>query len=1644
MCQGTSLRRTPRLWPYVFAFALMCRIGEAANPGPVNPVFVLGACNPSGLKGKAPYVVSQLAHGDLWAFSETHLCSQAIHAFRSSLHFARSPFPYCIGGHPVPAQNNRVFHAAWRGVAVLSKFPTREVPHMMPTSIHASSRTLITTTLVGDVWLTGGTVYGEPESSTYPHYKVHNEELLHHVAGHVCHLASGPRFLAGDWNCEMGALPVFDVLEAAGFKDLQDLAHDMWGQPVAHTCKHSTRKDFCFVSKELQVLLKAVHVSHDIFPDHAVLSGTFAGFKQLVPRTIWTTPNDMPWPAHWEVDPTFWKQCDFDPDTKYQLLWQHIEDTACKSLPFEVPDKSKGRAATRLVQRKLAGKVPPPKKARPGDVQPHYVCASFRHSQWLRQTRRLQAYMRHVQAQSEHTEHARQIWGSILRATGFSPSFVEWWPHNSHVVHGTVSTIPLVPPEFAVVLNIYESMVMAFRAFEKELHQASRAYARQRRDMDPNVIFHDLKTFQNRGINVLLKPQQAQVEQVHPQTLEIVLDKPVAFDLSKPVFCSGAQLDIIHAEADALWVSQVDSIEVGSTISQLQCKGTDEELFKMFLETWKVMWDRHREVSPGRWDVILQFARDKLRRQSLSWPAIDVNALAYCIQHKRKTTSGGLDGVSLHDLQALPVAALQNFIYMFEQAEDEGLWPAQVIAGRVSCLAKTAEPQHALDFRPITIFSILYRCWGTFHARHAIRAIDQCLPLGLYGSRPQRYAGQIWSQMLWSIEMAYELSTPLCGIIADIQKAFNFLPRAVVIESCALLGIPFSLLRGWSGALSLMSRRFQVNGSISPPAYSNCGLPEGCALSCLGMMVIDILFHEWMVHFFPLCQPMSYVDDWQVIVADPHSLPGVFHCLERFTEALDLLLDQRKTHVWSVSADGRSFLRTQGFGTVAFSKSLGAHVQYTRQHTNKCLMDRIHKAGPLWSKLRLSACPYRQKVRAIKSAAWPRCLHAVAATTVSTATYTSLRAGALKGLKSDAAGANATVHLGLIEDPTNDPQVWAIIQTFRLARDCGDQHRVEEVLASLALGRTDLPANSITHTLLTRIQSLGWHVNESGHIVDMVGSFSLFLISTAELQYRVEIHWPLVVHALTEHRPCFQGLDRVDPRDTRSWLKSLPVSDQALFRKLLNGTHITQDGKQYCQESNDDGCRYCGNSDNRFHRFWLCEHFEFARSDIPPHVHDMLPDLPEATTCSGWSLAPTTQHEWNSYFAQLVPTPIPKFDLPCKLNFFTDGSCHLQHYPNRRFAGWAIVFGDTDAVHDYSGSTIVDSGVLPGLLQSPVRAEIYAVLRVMQITRFSPQPVMIWSDSELVVKRFRKLLLGGVRQNSAHSDLWNEIFECLQDRVAATAITHVSAHRHEGSATNFLQEWCFRHNALADKQAVRANFHRPQHFWELFDRHVCACINITEINRIIQRVLLTISREVVRQESPMQDDQMPQDATLPPPQVWRPIPTFHPPDKAIRWYGDPLVRTIASWFWQVVHGSREDLIWVSHFQLYVDFMLTTGEPGPVHQSKWRNGKDIQGIRLLGFSFRQRARWFTKCWKEILRHAGIQVEFAYGKPFSQVVQMYTGCAALPWPLERLSIADEWMLSKCHTTFRRQARIIDSLPFADADDRFQPFLVTTTVA
>ena len=1628
--------------PNGFILFLLCRIGEAKNPGPSDD-FVIGAFNPSGLHGKAPYIVSHLSHGDIWAVSETHLSSQTLQAFRAGMHFAQGKYKYCIGGHPVPPQDSRRFHNAWRGVAMLSAHPTRAVPTRWPEEITLSSRALVTTTLMQDIWITGGVVYGEPESGMYPMQKEHNEALLHEVIGQVCYLSKGPRFVSGDWNVSQGTLPAFDMLRKAGFVDLQDIAYRQWGIPVQPTCKHATRKDYCYISRELQGLLKSVSLDADIFPDHAVLQGVFAGFHNDIPRNIWVSPQPFPWPKHWDVDPHFWNNLDCSSDLRYQALWQHIEQQAMSHVPYTVPRKCTGRACTYNTRPKQAGKIAPPKKARQNEVQPHYVSATFRHAQWLRQVRRLQSYVRYVKQQPPFTHHAMAIWGAIVRATGFTPGFVDWWQMSTFRTPGSPEQVPLAPPPWNIAEKIFDSFLLAFRSFERELQQASRQYARQRREQNPNLIFQDIRTHKEKGVGILPRISHATITEVRHEDCSIVLDRAVSFTLDRPIYCKGIALEPIHIDHDCLWLASLEGLEVDAPVAQPAHLGTDQELFSLFTTAWEQMWDRHRNVSHDRWDKILGFAREKLPQQTLQWDSLDVSQLNRCILHKKSTTTGGLDGVTLADLKAMPHSALANFVAMFQHAETTGDWPGQLIAGRVTCLAKVEEPQHALDFRPITVIGILYRCWGTHHAKHAIRQLEDVLPTGLFGSRPHCFAGQIWSQLLWTIELAYASAIPLCGLIADLRKAFNFLPRAVVMESCALIGIPFRVLRAWAGALACMPRHFQINGSLSPPVLSNCGLPEGCALSCLGMMVVDILFHFWMVHFFPLCQPMSYVDDWQVLLTNPEALPSVFVCLEQFVQAMDLALDQRKTSTWSIATEGRAILRAHGFTTVASGRNLGAHVQFTRQHTNNTLMDRVHSISPMWPKLRVSAAPYRLKIRALRSAAWPMSLHGIAATTISAASFQALRAGAMKGLRADSAGANAKVQLGLMEGAFVDPEGWAILQTFRLTRDCGTQGRVEGVLAELVAGDTKFPSNTITHTLMRRIHTLGWHVNKGGKIVDCIGGFSLFTVSMPELVFRIDLQWPQVVAAAVSHRPCFQGLGNCDAEDTRQWLKSLDVANQALFRKVLNGSHITQDGKKHCQEANDDQCPFCQCSDSRYHRFWECERFATQRQHLTPQMYAHIVDLPESLTACGWSVAPTTRWEWYELLDQIHVASGPVMEGSGPVHLFTDGSCHLQHCTQFRFAGWAVVQASLHSVHDLSQSSIIDRGHLPGVLQSAARAEVFALLRALQAYQNYQGSVTIWSDCSAVVKRARGLLAGHVVSlSSAHADLWTEVFDLLQSRPGPTYVNKVAAHRTGSELTDVFTEWCFRHNTLADKTAVGINLQRDSAFWMLHARHMHACQTIGALNRLVQNIQLSISQEVVRQTDPIPVVLDPEVLDLPPPEgSWQGLPEFCVPAGALRWYNEHMLRVMLSWFWQSLWDSPHQLVWISHYHLYADFGASTGHHGPIKLNGWQDGSQFPLLSMRGIGYKQRTKWFVKVLKESMRHLKVSLQTAYCKPWSQMVLFHTGCIALPWDRSRISAIDRWMLQCSGVTFKRQSKTLDALPMACRSDDFPKVYIST---
>ena len=430
---------------------------------------------------------------------------------------------------------------------------------LLPLPVLDSGRAMLFATLSGDSWITGAVVYGEPNSHQHPSCLKNNEYILHHVAAHICNLSVGPRFISGDWNVEQDTLPAFDLLRRAGFRDIQDVALDMWGTPIKSTCKGKTRKDFLYLSPELQELLLDVQIMEDVWPDHAVVVGKFRPLAQAQPMWVWPTPHAFPWPDSFASEVVWDGQGDMT--AGYSHLWAAIEHDAKRHSSKPVAKAMLGRACQLKPQKRSAQGISPIKKGRQGEFQPEYFGPSVRLAQWVRQTRRLQAYVRLVSSQKSLGIPKVETWSVVLHAKGFAPDFVSWWEECQFKTSDAPVCCPEYPPSPEIARGMFDSLVAAVRKFELLLKQQSRHYARFRRDTNPNLVFSDIRPSQVPGVDVLLQPIRAKVEDVDVVTGQITLDRPCEFASDLVISCGGLPMQVIHHEEDALWVEDASQVE---------------------------------------------------------------------------------------------------------------------------------------------------------------------------------------------------------------------------------------------------------------------------------------------------------------------------------------------------------------------------------------------------------------------------------------------------------------------------------------------------------------------------------------------------------------------------------------------------------------------------------------------------------------------------------------------------------------------------------------------------------------------------------------------------------------------------------------------------------------------------------------------------------------------------------------------------------------------------------------------------------------------------------------------------------------------------------------------------------------------------
>ena len=1413
---------------------------------PSEPDFVIGTCNPSGISNKH-HVFASLPVG-WWHVSETQAtrgqqCS--FQGYLRSVGFQQHRRLRSNLGAPAPLRTGSSTSGSWTGVLCYGDCPLRNVPGIWPLQEFQSGRVLMTQAQIAGVDFTAATLYCPPRGPTWPNARALSDRLFQAVTEQLVCGRQGPRLILGDMNMAPDQAAAMRVWQAHGFVELQQYLHHAFGIEPTPTCKSSTYPDQIWLSREVLPMLTNGAV-WPIFPDHsAVLAGLKIPDSPLY-ELQWPLPGRIPWTC---LDSDVWQASDLGPslalspetvrspilrlpeevqDAERQkasdafFAWsQHFEDCASQSmsiLPARVDTSYRGRASlARPKPRRVHVRVP--KSSRPGE---HVQTSGFLNRStalWFKQLRRFQSFahaVRSARAPETFLDRAT-LWRSILSAPGFRFGFGAWWQTRPYKAQGSPEFLPTVAPDRSTFELIYEDYLVNYRRYEHWQCSKRKASVEHKVLSSQKTLFATTRKPHKEPLDVLEDVFSQSIHVVDTVACLISVPEPFPKDHVLRWSLQGFPAWVVadgpyyRVESDLVLVS-------GQTLSCVVAISDPAVIHDRLFALWSPRWNRHSEVPPDRWNDILEVARDLLPQDVFNLPPVSVSDWKQAVASFKPAAAAGPCGWNRSDLLHLKDAQISQVLDFFSSIEQGGAWPVQMNTGLVHLLQKKDTSAAVDGFRPITICSMLYRAYASIRAGQMLHQLSKVATHFQCGFMPQKQATDLWFFVNVCVELSLSNAQTLHGCVADLVKAYNTLPRTPVFACLRIMGAPDWMISLWARFLDGFSRYFLVQQRTSEPLLSCTGYPEGCPLSCVAMSVLDLLWHLFQMSRVPRCLALSFVDNLELVSCSLADLRSGFSTMESFCTSLDLQIDRRQLYAWATSPEGRNSLRTDGFQVSFGDRDLGGQVQYTGQHRNAVLTDRIASVHPYFQRLRWAKLPPGVKMSNIARVLWPRALHGSAAVELADSHLQKLRSGAMKAMGWNRAGSSPLIRVGLLHTSDLDPgwyHFWLVVQTFR--QQCNSNRLLKDWWQQFSQGISVRKTHGPFAKIRNLFHSLGLHLDENGKIwFSEHGCVSIFSDPEPVLRRVLLEEFQQGVARQVGERQGFQDLDGFDSHVTCLEDASLLPADRELLNIVRDGTFHTDVMRSKFDVRKSSQCPACQVPATLAHKYAECSLYDSVREHHPALLSEW-DDLPDSAKLHG--LAPDNPWRHLLYEAFLA-LPSRRTDFECRpqpgvRHVFTDGSCSSPTTPVVSLAAWAVI----DAVN----ARVVSSGPVPGIHQTICRAEIYAVWSALEWGAHCPGETHIWSDSQLAVDQVRRLQQNLISPGELeHADLWVPIADLLNEAVAEIYIHKVVSHLDDEDCGSPLDDWCRFWNGAADTQAALENHQRPSWFrrvWTAFLAH---------------------------------------------------------------------------------------------------------------------------------------------------------------------------------------------------------------------------------
>ena len=351
-------------------------------------------------------------------------------------------------------------------------------------------------------------------------------------------------------------------------------------------------------------------------------------------------------------------------------------------------------------------------------------------------------------------------------------------------------------------------------------------------------------------------------------------------------------------------------LESEAELEQVQVLASPSDIHSEFVSLWAPRWQKHAAVSDAAWQRVMDFAKAFLPSFRFELPPLTVSMCLGAARRYKPRAARGPDSIAKSDLLNLPDSCTRQLLDLLADVEvGHDDWPQQLLTGLVCLLSKGNKRLDAKGYRPICLFSMVYRTWAGLRARQMLRQLTQHMDFEAFGFLPGHEATELWYSVQADVELCCQGGQELLGFSSDLVKAFNNLPRVPLRHVALHLGFPMTLIRPWFAFLAGVQRRVNVRQCVSRPLLSTSGFPEGCPLSPLAMVVADWTYHAYMHFFSPSARSLSYVDNLAATTPSLGSLAQSIMVTQTFCELLDLELDGAKSYVWSTNPAHRAALQ---------------------------------------------------------------------------------------------------------------------------------------------------------------------------------------------------------------------------------------------------------------------------------------------------------------------------------------------------------------------------------------------------------------------------------------------------------------------------------------------------------------------------------------------------------------------------------------------------------------------------------------------------------------------------------------------------------------------------------------------------------------